>query len=159
LGRTPRWEGCRLGGRGELDRYVVVSGPSQLSGPDGPAEQGRPAGQSAGCLPGLGHRATRSLRQARGTDLMGTGEPGHPVAGLGSLLGALPAPGEPDGSRRRPPLGWRRPRRLAGPGPPRTTPRAPNRSRLVSALTCLSHTGRAGRAILRSLQYLHAFTP
>ena len=77
---------------------------------------------------------------------MGTGEPGRPVAGLGSLLGARPAPGEPDGRRLRAPQGWRRPRRLAGPGPPCTTPQAPNRFHLVRALTGLSHTGRAGRA-------------
>ena len=61
----------RRGGRSEPDRHVVVSGPSQLPGPGGPAgpAHGRPACQSAGRVHGLGHRATSPLRQARGTDL------------------------------------------------------------------------------------------
>ena len=70
------------------------------------------------------------------------------MAGLGSLLGARPAPGEPDGRRRRASPERGPPRRLAGPGPPCTTPRSPNRFHLVRALTGLSHTGRAGRANL-----------
>ena len=115
--RSP--EECRLGGRSEPDRHVVVSGPSQLPGPGGPAESayGRPAGQSAGRVPGPGHRAASPLRQAWGTDLLGTGEPGRSVAGLGPLLGARPAPGEPDGRRRRASPERGLPRRLAGPGP------------------------------------------
>ncbi len=127
----------RLGGRGEPGCNIVVSGPSQLSGPDGPAERRRPAGQSAGRFSGLGRRVTRFPRQARrrGTDSKGTGEPGRPVTGLGSLLGALPVPREPDGRRWRPLLGWRRSRRPVGPGRLRTTPRAPNRFHLVRALT------------------------
>ena len=70
------------------------------------------------------------------------------MAGLGSLLGAWPAPGEPDVRRRRASPERRRPRHLAGPGHPCTTPRPPNRFHLVRALTGLSHTGRAGRANL-----------
>jgi hypothetical protein len=127
-----RWE--PLGGRSVLGRNDVVSGPSQLSGPDGQAGRRRPAGQSAGRVPvGPGRRATRHLRQARGTDSKGTGEPGRPVCRCSE---PSPAPGGPDGRRwLPPPLGWRRSRRLDGPSPLRTTPHAPNRFHLIRALT------------------------
>jgi hypothetical protein len=88
LGRvTPRWAG---GGP-----PAGVLGPSQSSGPAGPAERRGPAGQSAGQVPGGSwHRAPRRLRQARGTDSKETGEPGRPVAGLGSPFGVSSLAGD-----------------------------------------------------------------
>ncbi len=66
---------------------AVVHGPSQWSGPVGPAERPGLAGQLAGRVPrGAWRWMPSRFRQGRGTDSKGTGEPVRPVAGLGSIL-------------------------------------------------------------------------
>ena len=130
------------------DRVSCQGRKGRQSKPEG----GQWASQRA-AHPGTGTERPDLNRQARGTDLLGTGEPGRSVAGLGSLPGARPTPpGEPGDRRWRPPPdggghgAWR------VPGHPCTTPRAPNRFHLVRALTSFrTPAGRAGQPLL-SLQ-------